>query len=347
MLLARERIGVVEAVERLGGMQAQEPRPPFIGLWSRVEGFAADDLRGALRDRSVVRGMTMRATLHIMSAADFQAMRAALDPVMEMAMRAIRDRSEGLDLPEVLAAAEAYLDERPRTFAEVRDHLVGVFPGVNERALGYAVRTRVPLVMVPTDDRWSFPAASAFTPAEAWIGGPIDADAGAGAPALRHLAAFGPSTAADVQAWCGLPGMGAVLESLRPRLVALRDEAGRELLDLPDAPRPDEETHAPARLLPDFDNLVLAHADRTRIVPEEHRPRLTTKNLRVRATFLWDGFVAGTWTLGRTTGAAVLTLEPFGRLPKGATAALRDEAERLVRFADDTANSHEVVFAKP
>ena len=339
---------MVEAVERLGGMQAQEPRPPFIGLWSRVEGFAADDLRAALADRSLVRAMAMRATLHLMSAADFRAMRAALEPAMEAAMNgALRGRMEGLDLERVLPAARDLLAGGPLTFAQIRDGLAARFPDVDARALGYAVRTRLPLVMVPTGERWSFPAASAFAPAEEWLGAPIDAGAGGEALAVRHLAAYGPSTPADVQAWCGVPGTRAAIERLRPRLVSLRDEAGRDLLDLPGAPRPGEDADAPARLLPEFDSLVLAYADRTRVVPGDHQGRITTKNLRVRATALWDGFAVGTWALTTTRGVATLTLEPFARLPKGAKAALRDEAEGLVRFADPQAKGHEVVFATP
>lgn len=348
MLLAREPVGVVEAVERLGGMQAQEPRPPFIGLWSRLEGFATGDLRAALHDRSLVRAMAMRATLHLMSAADYRAVRAALEPVMESAMTgALRGRMEGLDLPRVLPAAAALLAGGPMTFAQIRGALAREFPGVDERALGYAVRTRMPLVMVPTDDRWCFPAASAVTPAEDWIGAPLDAGATAEALALRHLSAFGPSTPADVQSWCGVPGVRAALDRLRPGLVALRDEGGRELLDLPDSPRPGDDAEAPARLLPEFDSLVLAYADRARIVPAAHQGRITTRNLRVRAVFLWDGFAAGTWTLPVARRTATLTLEPFARLPRGAAAALREEAEALARVAEPEATGHEVVFAAP
>lgn len=346
MLLAREGVGVVEAVERLAGMQAQEARPPFIGLWSRVEGFDPGDLRTALHDRSLVRAMAMRATLHLMSAADYRAVRAALEPVMAAAMKVLRERAEGLELETVLAAARAFLQEGPRTFAEIRDHLVAVFPDVNDRALGYAVRTRLPLVMVPTGDRWGFPATAPFTLAEEWLGKPIDASATPQTLVPRHLAAFGPATAADIQAWCGLPAMAAVVEEMRPGLRTFRTEAGRELFDLPDAPRPDEDIPAPPRFLPEFDNLVLAHADRSRVIADEHRGRLVTKNLRVRATVLWDGFAAGTWNLERTRGSAILTITPFARLPRGATAALRDEAEILVRFIDEGAKNHEVTFEK-
>ncbi len=154
MLLAREPVGVVEAVERLAGMQAQDPGPPFTGLWSRVEGFAAEDLLAALRDRTVVRATLMRATLHLASAADYPVLRAALEPALADAMRVLGARAEGLDVDAVTKAARRLLAGTPRGFAELRALLGEEFPDVYDRALGYAVRTRLPLVMVGSEDRY-------------------------------------------------------------------------------------------------------------------------------------------------------------------------------------------------
>ena len=347
LLLERAPLGAEEAVGRLGGLQAQEPRPPFVALWSRLEGPVHDDLGRAIAERRVVRGMAMRATLHLQTAADHLATRAALEPVMARAAKVLGDRAAGLEPEAVLAEARAYLEAGPHTFTETRDHLSERFPGVNPRALGYTARTGLPLVMVPGDGRWSYPADAPFTTTETWLGASPDPSAGPEALVLRHLAAFGPASAADVQAWSGLTGVAAVLKGLAPELAVFRDEAGRTLYDLPGAPRPDADTPAPARFLPDFDSLVLAHADRTRVLAEEHRPHLVTRNLRVRATFLWDGEVAGTWTVERARRSAVLRATPFARLPRGATAALRDEAERLVRFVDPEAASHDVSVEPP
>ena len=347
LLLERASLGAAEAVERLGGMQAQEARPPFVGLWSRLEGFAASELHGALHDRRVVRGMAMRATLHLQSAADHIATRAALAPVMDRALRVLGTRAAGLEVAPVLEAARAHLAEAPRTFAEVRDHLAGLFPEVNDRALGYTVRTLLPLVMVPTDDRWSFPSDARFALTEDWLGEPVDPAATPEALVVRHLAAFGPASAADVQAWSGLAGIAAVLKGMASELETFRGEGRRILYDLPDAPRPGEDVPCPPRFLPDFDSLVLAHADRTRVIADAHRAQLVTKNLRVRATFLWDGEVAGTWTVERAKGTAILRVAPFARLPRGAAAALRDEAEPLVRFIDAEAGAHEVSLERP
>ncbi|MEA2271286.1 MAG: hypothetical protein QOC64_3896, partial [Solirubrobacteraceae bacterium] len=309
-------------------------RPPFIALWSRLEGFEREQLARALRDRDVVRALLMRATLHIVSAADHAALRGALRPVMTGALKALRGRDEGLDLDALLPVARRLAAERPRTFGELRPLLSEAFPGVNERALGYAVRTHLPLVMVPTDDPWAFPSDAAFAPADTWLDAPAEVDDGAATLVRRHLAAFGPASAADVQAWSGVKGLKAVLAGMAGDLAEFRDERGRTLYDLPDAPRPAEDTPAPPRLLPEFDSLVLAHDDRSRVVPQEHRGRLVTKNLRVRATFLVDGFVAGTWTVARKGRNATLTLTPFARLPRGVKAPLTDEAEALLRFTE-------------
>ncbi|MEO9174149.1 MAG: winged helix DNA-binding domain-containing protein, partial [Gaiellales bacterium] len=240
LLLAREQCTVVSAVERLCGMQAQEPKPPFIGLWSRVEGFERADLRRALEAREVVRGTLLRGTLHLLSAGDFVAFRAPIQPVLEQGLGLLGDRAEGLDVAALLPVARALLLEQPRTFNELRALLLEAFPQVNDRALGFAVRMLLPLVMVPTDDAWGFRSVSAFTLADEWLGRPIGVNADHGPLLRRYLAAFGPATAADAQTFTGVKGLAASFELHRPELVVFRDERGRELFDLPDAPRPDE-----------------------------------------------------------------------------------------------------------
>jgi len=201
----------------------------------------------------------------------------------------------------------------------------------------------LPLVMIPTDDRWGFPADSRFGLAESWLGTPISDKADPEGLILRYLAAFGPATAADVQQWSGLQGIEPVLESLRPRLSLFRDERGRTLFDLPDAPRPAEEIPAPPRFLPEFDNLLLSHADRTRVLADEHRQFvLGAKNGRIPATFLVDGRVAGTWRVDCKKHVATLAMTPFDPLPKDTAVALVDEGEALLRFLEDDAVSFTV-----
>jgi hypothetical protein len=348
LLLERAEVPVLEAVERLGALQAQEPKPPFIGLWSRLAGFRASDLVQALEDRAVVRATMMRGTLHLASADDYAAFRAPLQPVLRRGMTsALRERAAGLDPDAVLPVARELLAERSRTFDELRTLLQEAFPGVNHRALGFAVRMLLPLVMVPTADRWGFPRVADFTLAETWLGRPLDTGEGTDALVLRYLGAFGPASAADMQTWSGLQGIKAVLEGLRPRLASFRDESGRELFDLPDAPRPDEASPAPPRFLPEFDSLLLAHADRSRVISVEHRPAVITKNLRIRATFLLDGLAAGTWESKRSRREATLTLTPFRSLSTRDAAALRREGESLLRFAEEDASAVAVRVSEP
>jgi DNA glycosylase AlkZ-like len=346
MLLAREQASPTEAVERLAGMQAQEAKPPFVGLWTRLERFEREDLLAALRERDVVRATWLRATLHLTSAADYLAFRMVLDPMLERAMRGFGAQ---IDVGELLPVARKLVERAPRNFNELRGLLSEAFPKVNERALGYIVRLRLPLVMLVTDDRWGFPPVADFTLADEWLGATPEADDTPHELVRRYLAAFGPATAADVQTWSGLQGIRGVLGELRDDLHVVRDQGGRTLFDLPSSPRPDEDTPAPVRFLPAFDNLVLSHADRTRVLADEHKGQVLTKNLRVRPTFLVDGFVAGTWEIecARPKAPATLRISPFAALPKGVAEELGAEGRALLRFAEDDAVTYDVQVERP
>jgi winged helix DNA-binding protein len=343
LLLERARLGPVEAVEALAGMQAQAPRPPFIGLWTRLEKLAVADVLEAFEQHRLVRATLMRGTLHWLSAKDYRQLRASLQPALTWGMKSIlRERADALDLPALEKAARELFSERPRTFDEARDELVRRFPKGDERAMGFAVRNVVPLVQVPQGAPWGFPAAADFALAGEWLKGAHSKDDSPLPLARRYLAAFGPASAQDFQTWSALPAAREAFESLRGELRAFRDERGRELFDLPDAPRPDEGVPAPPRFLPEFDNLVLSHADRTRVIADEHRGKVVTKNLQVRATFLLDGEVTGTWKVERKKKAAALVLEPFDKLAKRDLAALEDEGERLLRFCEPDAEDYAV-----
>jgi hypothetical protein len=348
MLLARETHDVTDAVERLGGLQAQLARPPFVALWARLAGFTREQLLDAVRARSVVRATMMRGTLHLVSARDFLRFRPALQPMLTAGMESIlRQRTIGMDHDAVLAAARARLAEDPRTFEDLRAALSRVFAEVDERALGYAVRMQLPLVQVPNEtSAWGWETGPAFALAESWLSSAADDDDGAQqAFVRRYLAAFGPATATDAQTWSGLKGLRGTFDAMRDELATFRDARGRELFDLPDAPRPGEDADAPARFLPEFDSLVLAHDDRTRVIADEHRPRVVSKNLQVAATFLVDGVVAGTWKAAHVRGAAVLTATPFGAVPRRARATLEAEGESALRFVEPDAKAYEVAFA--
>ncbi len=332
LLAGRSPLGVVDAVRQLAGLQAQEARPPAVGLWSRLAGFRRADLRDALHARQLVRATGVRGTLHLSTAADYIDARAPLLPMLTDGLRALGERGAGLDLAGTIAAARRHLAAGPLTFAQLRPRLVADFPGVNDRALGYAARLLVPLVLVPTADEWSFPATAAFALADEWLGREIRSDAGTGDLIRRYLAAFGPASVADFQAWSGLSRMKAAFEALRTELVTFAGPRGRELFDLADAPRPGEEEPIPVRLLPEFDNVLLAHDDRSRIVADEHRGQVVTRNLRVNAVFLVDGVAAGVWSVERKRTTATLTLRPFAPLPARVRTAVVAEAEAALAF---------------
>ncbi|MBO3745108.1 AlkZ family DNA glycosylase [Streptosporangiaceae bacterium NEAU-GS5] len=336
LLLTRAGLGPVAAVERLLAMQAQEPRHPFTGLWSRIDGFRRDDLLSALADGTIVRATLMRATLHLMSAADYAAFRMALAPGLALALGRA-EMFDGIDMERLLPVATALLKDRPRDFNELRALLAAEFPDANDRALGYAVRTQLPLVMVPTGDPWGFPASAAFTlPAE------LSAEPRLEELLRRYLAAYGPASYQDAQVFLGLKGLKAVMGAMD--LATYKDERGRILYDLPEASLPEEDVPAPARFLPEFDSLVLAHDDRRRIIADAFRPQVITKNLRVKAVFMWDGFARGLWQWDLKRGTATVRMTPFEPLPPAAIDELTAEAQDLARFLAPDASSYDVVI---
>jgi hypothetical protein len=225
MLLARENVTPVAAVERLAGMQAQLARPPFVGLWSRIEGFTREALIAAVERRAIVRGTLMRGTIHLMSRRDFVRFRQTLQPALSGGISVIRDRVKGVEMAPLVARARAFFGPKPRTFAEFRDHLTRGAGKVDERALAYLVRLHLPLLQVPAPGAtWAYAATADFAVADTWLGEPLDAHERPEALAERYLAAFGPATANDFKTWSALPDSRDVLERLRPKLVTFRDE---------------------------------------------------------------------------------------------------------------------------
>ena len=346
LLLKREKTGALKAIERLVAMQAQLPRPPFVGLWSRVAKFERKELAKLLDRRAVVRGTMLRGTLHLMSAKDFLAFRAIFSSMLEKSVAGVlRERAAGLDIPRLAAQATAFLEQGPRTFEEIRAHLVGGNPKGDERAMGFAVRCALQLVQVPTGAAWSFPTDSKFALASQWLDKPAAPGTDARPLVLRYLAAFGPASVAGMQAWSGLKDLVEVFQALRPSLKLFRDSRGRELFDLPKAPRPKEDVAAPVRFLPDYDNLVLGHADRSRIIADAHRTLIATRNLQILPTFLVDGFVAGTWKIERARVSATLTMTPFEPIAKKAREELIAEGCGLLKFVEPDAGKQLVLFA--
>ncbi len=348
LLLDRAPLPVPQAIERLVGLQAQVPNPPYIGLWTRLRDFRRDALTGLMKERQVVRATLMRSTLHLMTAGDYLLLRGALQPALTRALGAFfGQRAKGLDIDRLVAAARAWVEEAPRTFTELRALLSELEPDRDPEALAYAVRTHLPLVQVPPRGTWGSGGSPAHANAASWLGRPLAApEEGLRPLVLRYLAAFGPASVKDVQTWSGLVRLRDPIEELKPELRSFRDERGGELLDLPDLPLPPADAPAPPRFLPEYDNLVLSHADRTRVVPDKYRSSVFLSAGRVRATFLVDGFVRGTWKIERARGTAALVIEPLEPLSGEARDALVEEGERLVRFVEDGAEAFEVRFAE-
>jgi DNA glycosylase AlkZ-like len=346
MLLERHRLSTEKAIERLVAMQAQFPRPPFVGLWSRLEGFERAELAKLLEKRKVVRATFLRGTLHYVTARDFLGLRPLLQPGLDAGLKAIlRDRWDQVDMNTLTASTRKILAKTPRTFEEIRAAFASGGAKADVRAMAYSVRLTVPLVQVPVgrEAPWSFPANCSFALADKWLGRPLPRpkDDRPDALVLRYLAGYGPSSVADVQAWSGLPKLGDSLERLRHRLRVFRGEKGRELFDLPDAPRPDEDVPVPVRFVPDYDNLIATRADE-RFVAKRDRPRVFLSALRIAATVLVDGFVVATWKIERKKTAATLVVVPFAPLSPKTRKEVLAEGEALVRFAEPDATSFEV-----
>jgi winged helix DNA-binding protein len=335
LLLERGTEPAARTVERLVGMQAQVPTDPYVALWSRLQGFDPAELETLITDRDAVRGPLMRTTLHLTSARDFLDLRPVMQPVLDRGFHTgspFGRNLQGIDLEAVLAYGRELVEERPRTTAELGALLHERWPDRDTSSLSYAIRYLVPVVQVPPRGLWRTSSQPKWTTAEAWLDQPLSANPSPETVVLRYLGAFGPATVMDIQAWSWLTRLRPVVEALRPRLRTFRDESGKELFDLPDAPRPDPEMPAPVRFLPQFDNLLLSHADRSRVIREDFRRRLQgVVNLTI-SPVLVDGFLAATWKLIRANGRTTLRVVPLDPLDKPQTATLESEAARLLAF---------------
>jgi Winged helix DNA-binding domain len=345
-LLGRVEVPVVAAVERLAGLNAQDPEPPYRSLWARLAGFERDALTRAMEDRRVVRGTLLRGTQHLAAADDYLAWRPLLQPVLDRGLRTFARATAGVDPAELAVTARRLLAERPLTRPELGRLLAERWPGREPGPLAWSAQLLLPLVHPPPSGTWGVRGPTPFVLAESWLGRPPAAPPSPRDLILRHLAAFGPASVADIQAWCGLTRLRDPVERLGPELRGFRDEHGRVLHDLPDAPRPGPDTPAPPRFLPAFDNLLLAHADRTRVMTDEHRRRVCVGAV-VEPTLLLDGRVAAIWRLRRDPTRTTLELTPLGPLPRAARAAVTDEGERLLAFAAPDAPDHDIRMAAP
>lgn len=349
LLSRRRRVSAADAIERLLGMQGQNPLDPYVGLWARLDRFRPEHLSGLISERRAVRMPLMRSTIHLVTSEDAFGLRPVVRPVLERTFltgspfgRAMK----GMDLEEVKAAGRALMEELPRTRADLRRLLGERWPDRDAEALAQAITYLVPVVQVPPRGLWGASGQATWTPVEAWLGRFQEPSSAPDGMILRYLAAFGPATVADAQAWSGLTRLREVMDRLRPRLRTFLDGDGRELFDLPGAPLPDPDTPVPPRFLPVFDNVYLGHADRSRIVDDAVRRRLFNDGLS-RGPVLIDGFIEASWRLTRDGEATTLLIEPFRRLSRNDAAAVVEEGARLLAFLAADAPSHDVRLAAP
>lgn len=345
-LLQRWQTTVVEAVERLVGLQAQAPIPPYFALWTRIAGFRPADLGDALLARQVVRSSLQRGTIHLVTPRDSLEFRALLQPMLRKHFTSIAAGKllAGLDLDAVVCAGTGFLRERPRTNAELGPLLAERWPRWDGSSLAQVVQFLAPTVQIPPRGVWGQSGQATWALAEDWLGQTLDWEPSLDDLVRRYLGAFGPASIADAQKWSGLTGLKPVFTRLRSGLVTFKDERGREFFDLPGAPRPEPETPAPVRYLGEFDNVLLSYADRSRIIRAEDWPRIYTANGIIRATILVDGMVRGKWTIERTGKDAILTIEPFGPIDPGSREALVSEGLDLLAFAAADAPNRSVRF---
>ncbi|GAB2815309.1 winged helix DNA-binding domain-containing protein [Lentzea nigeriaca] len=323
MLRERADGSALATIEHLFGMQAQEPKSPYVGLWSRLRNFQPHDLEELLVDRQAVRILLMRGTIHLVSADDALGLRphTQLKLDREVISGPFAKRLQGLDFDEVAEAGRKIVEDTPMGTADAGKLLQQRWPDREHTVLGNALRNKLPLVQIPPRGLWHRSGRAICTTVEHWLDRPQQA-----MPreeiVLRYLKAFGPSTVMDAQQWSGLTRLGEVFEKLRPELVTFRSEAGKELFDLPDAPRPDPETPLPARLLPEFDNILLAHADRRRVIADDRLGVVVGG----KPTVLVDGYVVATWSI---TKERTITVDYLDKLPRSRQKAVAEECDHL------------------
>ncbi|MFI9062713.1 winged helix DNA-binding domain-containing protein [Streptomyces sp. NPDC053429] len=337
LLLHRTPMSAADAVSHLVGLQAQNVQPPYFQLHARLAGFRPAELAGLMESRAVVRTVTMRSTLHTHTAHDALTLGPLVQDARDRELATFRAGLTGVDLDRLARTARAFVEAEPRTMGEIREELLTHWPDADPQALAVAARCRLPLVQVTPRGVWGRSGQVRLTTAEHWLGRPAGEPQGLDDVVLRYLGAFGPASVNDMQTWAGLTRLREVFERLRPRLAVFQDENGVELFDLPDAPRPDPDTPAPPRFLPEFDNLLLSHADRTRVVPPRLKGRSWAGNQAYR-TLLLDGFLAGLWK----AEAGVLTVELFEAVSKAAEEEIAAEGERLLTEMGTSPTTHQI-----
>ena len=325
LLLERRSMPAYDAIEQLVGLQAQAPLAPYVGLWSRLTGFGTDELAGLLTDRRAVRMTLMRGTIHLVTDRDALALRPLIQPMLD---RYHGRAARGSDVEPALAYARELVEITPRTRVEIREAFERRWPSSDADTLAMIAHVMLPLVQTTPRGVWGSNGPAALTTIESWLGAPLSTDGTLDRLVIRYLAAFGPASVADLQAWSGLTRLREVVDRMRPSLRLFRSDDGVELYDLPDAPRPDPGVEAPPRFLPEYDNVLLSHKDRRRVIPGGRRPPLPPGNGASVGTVLVDGWFEATWRLDGSD----LRVESFGALSSRDADAIESEGGALLQF---------------
>jgi hypothetical protein len=338
MLLERSGVSAAEAMTRLVGMQAQNPHDPYYALWARLDGFEAEELSGMIERREALRGPLMRATLHIATTDDFRFLRSLLQPTLAAVLGSTsfaKDTAE-VDRDALLAYGRSLLEERPMTRARVGPKLEERWPGVPGASLAQVVTYLLPVVQVPPRGLWGRSGQAAWATLESWTGAGIPAEADPRTLVMRYLAAFGPASVSDIRVWSRLNGLREVVDGMTSQLELLAGPDGVELLDAPDGIIVDEDVPAPPRFLPEYDNVLLGHADRSRFFVDGTVPPGWVGNLLV------DGIFSGWWKIGGKGKQRHLEAHLLRKVSRSDLKAVGEEAECLLELAHPGAERRSV-----
>lgn len=331
-MLERADIGILDAIGFLIGLQAQTTNGPYQALWNRLRGFRHEDLTALIADRSLLRATTMRTTLHLHTSADMRAIRPVMQPVLDRTWQTtFHKRVAGADREEVHRAGVQLLDQSPLTSGDLGKRLAATWPDAEPLGLAQLLHCRETLIQIPPTRIWGNGGPPLLSRIENWAGTPIGPAIDLPALVLRYLAAYGPATVMDMQSWSGLTKLAAAFEAVKDRLVTFTGEDARLLYDLPDGLRPDPDTPAPVRFMPEYDNIWLGFADRYRIQPELARNRMVLVNGYI-AAYTVDGFIAGNWTMARKKDLLTISILPFRKLTQQEAEEVDAEARATGAF---------------
>lgn len=339
----------LQAMEHLVGMQAQLGDPPYYQLWTRLKDFRTEDLSRALHDRSAVRVVLMRGTIHLVAAADALRLRPVVQPYLSQTLFSGGEHGKqivGVDVGALVAEGRRLLADKPQSaddLAAALQERFGDYPGPS---LVYGLRGAMPLIQTPPRGVWGQGGGLTYASTGQWLDSDceLDPETALDEAIPRYLAAYGPATIQDFQTWSSRTRTAAAFERLRDRLVVHRDDNGRELFDVPGAETPDGRQPLEPLLLGAFDNILLSHKEREFIISKAAQQRVFTQNGIIKGTILIDGFVAGSWRPTLKKKSARVDIEAFSTLTARQREQLEHRALRLLDFAAPDADDRTVEF---